>query len=265
MTHAFPKATLLFTRVALCGLLAAAACALFNFTPRPALATQGAQPTPTPPRFYVAINHIKPDMVTDYEAYLKNDSLPAFKKAGGKQWSTWTTSNLGESSEYIIVRPIDGLKEFDEPDHLTKALGAAGRQAVITKFRRMLVSRHAFIVRAMPELSIPPKTNDAPKLAVVYRTKIAPDRAQEFEELFKTYTLPWISKAAQKAYLMSKVGFGGDSNEYFGMFLLDSFTDMGKWGSSFPAGGSGMGQKRFGIVLSSETAVYRYVPELSIR
>ena len=52
---------------------------------------------------------------------------------------------------------------------------------------------------------------------------------------------------------------------YIGMFLVDSFTDMGKWMASFPTGGSGGGQKLAGIMLQQESAVYRYVPELSIR
>jgi len=245
--------------------LAAAAFALFDFTPRRALAIQTAQPSATPQRFQVTTTHVKPEMVDEYEAHLKNESLPLFKKAGGKQWSTWRTANLGESFEYVVVRPLASVAEFDEPNYVVKVLGEAGARAWIAKWRRMIASRHTFTVQALPELSIPPKTNDAPKLAVVYRTKIAPFRRQEYEEHFKTYSLPQFRKTDQQAFLMSRITFGGDSYEYIGMFLVDSFTGISKWLSSFANAGSGPGAKLAGIVVQQESAVYRYVPELSIR
>ncbi len=245
-----------------------AALALFNFIPTQTTAqtatAQTAQPTATPPRYTVRITHVKMGMTAEYEALVKNEMLPAFKKGGLKQSMTWRSSHLGESAEYLTLRPYDGVKQFDEPGQLTKALGEEAARALNRQWSLLVNDTRQFVVQMKPELSIPPKTNDAPKLAVVYRTKIAPFRTQEYEEHFKAHTLPWISKAQQKAYLMSKVTLGGDSNEYFGAFWVDTFTDMGKWLGSFPAGG-GAGQKLAGIVLHQESAVYRYVPELSLR
>ncbi len=268
MTHVIHPSILQYARVALLGLLLAA-LALFNFTLARTTAQTAtppaAQPTATPPRYTVRITHVKLGMNAEFEALIKNEMLPAFKKGGLKQSNTWTTASLGEGGEYITVRPLDGVKQFDEPNFLTKALGEEAARALNRKWSLLVNDTRQFIAQAKPELSIPPKTNEAPKLAVVYRIKVAPFRTREYEEHFKTHTLPWISKAAQKAYLMSRVGMGGDSNEYFGMFLVDSFTDMGKWMASFPAGGDGGGQKLAGIVLQQESAVYRYVPELSLR
>lgn len=48
------------------------------------------------------------------------------------------------------------------------------------------------------------------------------------------------------------------------MFWVDSFTDMSKWAASFAQAGSGPGARLAGIVVSQESAVYRFVPELSI-
>ena len=249
--------------------LTLAALTLFNFIPTQTkaqtTAAQTAQPAATPQRYTVRITHVKLGMNAEFEALIKNEMLPAFKKGGLKQSSTWRQTNLGEGSEYITVRPLDGLKQFDETGPLVKALGEEGASALTRKWSLMVNDTRQFIVQAKPELSILPKTNDAPKLAVVYRIRIAPFRTSEYEEVFKNFALPQFRKTEQKAFLMSRVGFGGDSNEYFGMFLVDSFTDMGKWSGSFANAGSGAGAKLAGIVVQQESAVYRYVPELSIR
>jgi hypothetical protein len=144
-------------------------------------------------------------------------------------------------------------------------LGAAGRQAYLTKWRRMLVSRHSFVVQLRPELSIPPKTNDAPKLAVMYRTKVAFGRGREYEDIFKNFTLPWLRQGEQcKALITGRVGMGGDSTEYYGAFWMDSYTDVSKWLASLGKATNDTGNKQMGIILQQESAVYRFVPELSL-
>ena len=269
MTHVIHQSTSQFTRAALLGLmLVAAAFALFSFTPRQTRAAQTAtaQPTATPPLYTVRVTHVKPGMEREYRQFMQNEMLPAYVKGGLKETATWATAQLGVGYEYVTVSPHSGLKRFDEPSALNKALGQEGARAMGLKWSQMVTDTRQFIVRARPELSIPPKTNEAPKLAVVYRVKIAPNRANEYEDIFKNFALPQFRKTAQKALLMSSVGFGGDSNEYICMFLVDSFTDMEKWTESFAqAGSSGAGAKLVGIVVSQESAVYRYVPELSIR
>ena len=250
--------------------LTLAALALFNFIPTQTTAAQTtaaqpAQPTATPPVYNVRITHVKPNMVRAFQELQKNEVLPALKKGGVKESSFWTTAQFGDSYEIVTIGPSSGLARFDEPSALTKALGEEGARALLEKWSQLVNDTRQFSLRLRPELSIPPKTNDAPKLAVVYRQKVAPNRANEYEEIFKNFALPQFRKTEQKAFLMGRVGFGGDSNEYIGMFMVDSFTDMNKWMASFANAGSGAGAKLAGIVTQQESAVYRYVPELSIR
>ena len=94
-----------------CAALTLAALTLFNFIPTQTTAqtatAQTAQPTATPPRYTVRITHVKMGMTAEYEALVKNEMLPAFKKGGLKQSMTWVTANLGEGGEYITLRPYD--------------------------------------------------------------------------------------------------------------------------------------------------------------
>lgn len=268
MTHVVHQSTLQFTRAALLGLLlTAAACTLFHFTTAPVTATQGAtaQPSPTRQVYNVRVTHVKPGMAAAFRELHQKEVLPALKKGGVKELSFWTTATYGEGYENVTVSPSEGLKRLDEPSALTRALGEEGARALTTKWGQLVTDTRQFSLQTRPELSIPPKTNDAPKLAVVYRSQIAPGRVNEYEEVFKNFTLPWLRKSEHKGFLLGRVGFGGDSNEYIGMFLLDSFTDMDKWVASFANAGSGPGAKLAGIMLHQESAVYRYVPEMSIR
>jgi hypothetical protein len=217
-------------------------------------------------RYWVTEVHVKPEMMTQYREFALNETLPAYQKAGYKQQSVWMTATLGEAFEYIYFRPIESLQQFDEPSFLVKALGEEGARKWFAKRGAMIVSSHSYIMQARPELSISPDPNAVPKLAFVSRASIAPGRSTEFENYVKNDVLPIVKKTNPKGHLVTKVTTGGDTEEYISATLLDSFADFEKWGTALAKEGYGnIVAKRAGIVMRRESAVYRYVPELSLR
>ena len=199
------------------------------------------------------------------EFYLK-ETLPAQQKAGVKQQSVWTTAAFGEAFEYVTIRPIEGLQEFDEPSPMTKALGEEGARKWAAKRATMIVSTRSYVMQARPEMSLAPDPNAVPKLAFVSRASIAPGRSTDFENYVKNDVLPIVKKTNPKGHLVTKVTTGGDTEAYISATLLDSFADFEKWGAALAKEGYGnIVAKRAGIVMRREMAVYRYVPELSIR
>lgn len=249
----------------LCALLMAAAFASSGFTQLQALATQSAQPAVTPQFVMVRETIVKPEMTDEYLAFTKSETLPAYKKAGVKQWAAYTTANFGEV-KYVFIRPVDDLKVFDETDTITKALGEEGRRAWLAKWRRLIISSSGYLIQSRPDLSILPKPGDTPKLGLLVRHKVALGRTAEFEALAKSDVLPILGKTNVKAFLMGKVALGGDANEYLSMTWFDSFEEIQKWATAAQQQGfSKIAPKEVGITLHRETAVYRYVPELSIR
>ena len=217
-------------------------------------------------RYLVIATRVKPEMMTQFREFYQKETLPAQQKAGLKQQSVWTTATLGEGFEYITIRPIEGLQEFDEPNLLTKALGEEGARKWGAKRGAMIVSSRSYIMQARPELSISPDPNAVPKLAFVSRASIAPGRSTEFENYVKNDVLPIVKKTNPKGHLVTKVTTGGDTEEYISATLLDSFADFEKWSAALVKEGYGnIVAKRAGIVMRREMAVYRYVPELSLR
>jgi len=247
----------------LCLLLIAATLTPFGFTQRQALA-QSAQPAATPQFFMVRETIVKPEMTEEYLAFTKNETLPAYKKAGVKQWAAWTTASFGEV-KYFFIKPVDALKEFDEADTITKALGEEGRRAWVAKWQRLIISSRGYLVQLRPDLSILPKPGDTPKLGLLVRHKVAVGRTAEFESLTKSDVLPLLGKTNVKAFLLGKVALGGDSNEYLSTTWFDSFEEIQKWATAAQLQGFGkIAPKEVGITLHRETTVYRYLPELSI-
>src|SRR4029079_5268463 len=129
-------------------------------------------------------------MMTQFREFYQKETLPAQQKGGVKQQSVWTTANLGEGFEYVSIRPIEGLQQFDEPNALTKALGEEGFRKWAAKRATMIVSSRSYIMQARPEMSFAPNPNEAPKLAFVVRQSIAPGRSIDYENYVKNDVLP---------------------------------------------------------------------------
>lgn len=217
-------------------------------------------------RFWVTETHVKPEMMTQFREFYLKETLPAQQKAGVKQQSVWTTAAFGDAFQYITIRPIEGLQEFDEPSPMTKALGEEGARKWAAKRATMIVSTRSYIMQARPEMSIAPNPNEVPKLVFVVRQSIAPGRSTDYENYIKNDVLPIVKKTNPKGFLFNKVTNGGDTEMYISATFQDSFAEQEKWSAALLKEGFGnVVAKRAGLVMHREMAVYRYVPELSLR
>ncbi len=231
-------------------------------------------PTPTPPAVppsqWLVITQIsvKPEMMAEFQNFMKNTTNPALKKGGIKWREVWqSTSFAGDAFEFVLVAPFDKFAEFDGPGPLEKALGAQGFAEWSAKAGTLVKSVHRYIVRTRPDLSGMSKAY-APKLAVVSSVSVANGRNQEFENYIKNDFAPVFAKAGYN-YLVSQTIFGGDANEYVTLAMRDSFTDIDKGPIPTQALGAEGAQKLFaklpaGAVTHMERTIMRLVPELSI-
>ncbi len=213
----------------------------------------------------VTEDNLKPGMSDAFQEFYRKETRPAYEKAGYKQVSVYTTATFGELGEFVTIRPIESEKHFDEPNFLVKALGEAGAKAWIARRAQLVASTRSFLMQSRPEMSLPAPPNQTAKLAFVFRQSVAPGRAADFESFIRNDALPIIKKAAPKGYFVAKVGIGGDTDEYHTVVLLDSFAEHEKWEQALVKEGYvQMAAKRAGIVMRRESAVYRYIPELSL-
>ena len=242
-------------------------------SPPDTTASSAAQATPSAAadqaprqRYWVTATRVKPEMMAQFREFYLKETLPAIQKAGTKQQSVWTTASLGEGFEYITIRPLESLQQFDEPSAVAKGLGEEGFRKWNAKRGTLIVSSRSYITQERPELGIAPNADYVPKLAFVTRNSVAPGHAADYENFVKNDVLPILKKANPKGFSIRKVGLGGDSDGYISAALLDSFADYEKWTAALTKEGYGnVAAKRAGIIMHREITVYRYVPELSLR
>jgi len=233
-----------------------------NPTPTP-------QAAPTPEFLSITVVSVKPDMMIEFQNFMKNTTNPALKKGGLKWREVWqNTTSAGDAFEYVLVSPVAKFADFDGPGALEKGLGAQGYPAWQTKAGSLVNSVRRFIIRTRPDLSFAAQRTGAPKLAVVHFVHVAPNRNDDYENFLKNDFVP-VMKQAGVTYLVSQTIFGGNANEYITLTMRDSFADLDKGPVPVQALGQEAAQKLMqkvpaGAVVNLERSITRFVPELSI-
>jgi hypothetical protein len=235
----------------------------------------GQNPTPTPqaaatPEFVsITVVSVKPDMMVEFQNFMKNTTNPALKKGGLKWREVWqNTGAAGDAFEYVLVTPVAKLADFDGPGALEKGLGPQGLTAWQTKASSLVNSVRRFIIRTRPDLSFAAQRTGAPKLAVLHFVHVAPGRNGDYENYLTNDFVPAM-KQAGVTYLVSQTIFGGNGNEYITLTMRDSFADLDKGPvlvqALGPEGAQKLTQKMpAGAVVHLERSIARFVPDLSI-
>jgi len=232
-------------------------------------------PTPTPqaapPSQWLTITqvNVKPEMMVEFQNFMKNTTNPALKKGGVKWREVWQSTNYaGDAFEFVIVTSFDKFADFDGPSPLEKALGTQGFADWSAKAGSLVKSVHRYIIRTRPDLGVMSKGYTTPKLAVVSSVHVANGRNQDFENYIKNDYAPVMAKGGA-TYLVSQTIFGGDANEYVTLTPRDSFAEIDKGPVPVQVLGAEGAQKLFaklpaGAVTLIERSIVRFVPELSI-
>lgn len=232
-------------------------------------------PTPTPPTappsmwLIITEVNVKPEMMAEFQNFMKNTTNPALKKGGVKWREVWQSTNYaGDAFEFVIVTQFDKFAEFDSPSALEKALGAQGFADWQAKAGSLVKSVHRYIIRTRPDLGVMGKAYVAPKLAIVSTFHVANGRNQDFENYIKNDLAPVFAKAGA-TYLVSQALFGGDGNQYVTLTMRNSFADIDKGPIPVQVLGREGAEALFaklpaGTVTHVERTIMRLVPELSI-
>jgi hypothetical protein len=233
-------------------------------------------PTPTPQAkppasafLSITVVKVKPEMAVEFQNYMKNTTNPALRKGGLKWRDVWqSTLASGDSSEFVIVTPVDKFADFDGPGPMQKALGSEGFAAWLAKASSFIRDVRRYIIRTRPDLSTMGKRTGPPKLAVVSSVHVATGRNEDFENYAKNEFVPVMAKAGA-TYLVSQTIFGGDANEYVTLTLRENFAEIDKGPIPIQVLGEEGAKKLFeklpaGTVTHIERSISRFMPELSI-
>lgn len=102
---------------------------------------------------HVTMLHLAPGKAGEFTQFMKDDYLPAMRKADVA--NVWLSRPIfgGDLSDRVMVRPLHKLAELDGGPILTKALGAEVARQVNAKQSGIVESTHYAVVRVRPDLS----------------------------------------------------------------------------------------------------------------
>jgi hypothetical protein len=126
---------------------------------------QTSEPAP-----YAVVTSMRlvPGKSTEFDAWMKDEYMPAMKKAELKNFWVSQTVFGGDPNERVTVRPMKAMSEIDAGPLTIKALGAEGARKLMSRSAGIVESVQFRIVRYRPELSYE-LSSQAPQKAVAER------------------------------------------------------------------------------------------------
>jgi hypothetical protein len=230
----------------------------------------GAAAQQAPQRTSVQVVQVKPDMVGTYQDLIKNELIPALKKAGiAYRWTFANGPVGGQGFTFTAVQPVTSFAQYDQPAPFVRAMGEAGAANYNAKLRATLVSTHTYIQTLRQDLSIQSNSPTAPPLAQVQTIQVAPGKNAEFTSIMTTDFLPNYKKAGVKDFWVFAVNFGAPGGQLVMVRGLSKYADLDvtpgllqRAGVS-PEAAQKINERRGAISSLIDNAVVRFVPDLS--
>lgn len=110
------------------------------------------QPSGPPDLIRVARSRIRPDKVTEFEAIVKNELLPAHRKAGSKSFNVRRVRFGGPTNDYYLSTRLTGWADIAN-NPIRKAMGEEAYQQMVAKLIAITLQRELNVYRFRPDLS----------------------------------------------------------------------------------------------------------------
>jgi len=255
--------------VILIGLVGVYVLSAGQAAPKGAATAQGAPAdTSKMPLVNVTIVQVKPELLTEWQDFQKNETIPMLQKAGVKQRNAASTV-IGPAFQYAFLTPVTNFAERDGDSPVVKALGQDGARAYGQKLRRFIASQRTYAVRLRTDLMYQPDPNAQLPLAVVSQYSLVPGHAADFENYITADMMAAHKQLKTGGFTVYQPLFGGDGNGFVVVAWMSNFADLDQGPAIRRAFGAARAaaiqQKLAGIVAHVERTVSHFAPELSFK
>jgi hypothetical protein len=252
------------------GVMSVADVATQQASPKPTQAPAAAATPPATPTFIrLAVVEIRPDMVADYVAMQKSETMPALQKAGVPYRHAWRTGQFGTGFTVAYLSPIKSFAMLDEPNPVVRALGEEGARQHGAKMAKFIMSSRTYALRERPDLGLRTEGTPMAKLGVLASVEVVAGRMTEWETILKNEWTPALKKAGVANYHVSQVVFGGSAGQYFTFTPIENYAQLDKGHpitqSIGEAGMNRIMMKMGPSTRSVERTIIRFDEELSFR
>ncbi len=208
---------------------------------------------------------VKPDRIGDFQAELKEVHALMKKDNSTRYSSVWLS--LTGPREYAIVSYYNKWSELDAgADSATKE-DAADLARLQTRMIDCASSWRRTIDEIQPDLSLPQKSTEMPKLVRVLTTLVRPEKYQDYLDLVKSEVLPAAKKSELTTYQFAETRYGAPNTQVTSVIAMDKWADLdGLIGIEKALGKDGyhaLVTKVRPLIVQAEVNEYRFQPELS--
>lgn len=231
-----------------------------------------SQTTPAPPpvRIRVQVTQVKPDMAQQWQDLIRTEAIPAQKKAGVAWRHTWADGGpFGEAGTFITVQPIANFAQFDQPNAISRALGADAYAKYQAKLTQTIVSSRAWIEQLQPNDTIDSRSATPPALIVVQTLQTLPGKGAELSELWRTEYLPRYQKAGVRDVWVYTSTYGAPMGQVTIVRPIAKYAELDQQpgllqrGGLSPEAAQQVNARRAALISGASTKVLRYLPDLS--
>jgi len=207
---------------------------------------------------------VKPDRVGDFQAGVKEYSA-ILKKANSERWSTWWVSLTGPR-EYALVQYHAKWAELDVTQDPKLKDVAADVARIMARLLQCSEGSDRIIEQVQHDLGLP-MSQETPKMVRVIRTRVRPEKVNDYMALVKSDLLPAITKSGAKLFVVARTRYGGPSSEFSSAVGINSWADLdGPPPVVRAMGEEGYRQflaKLMPLVTETEYRMYQFLPDLS--
>jgi len=214
----------------------------------------------------VTFYRVKPDRTADFQGAIKEYNAILQKAGSDRYYTTW--QSLTGAFHYARVLYHSKWGELDTPaaQDLKLKEQAADLQRIGNRIIQCTESTDRIIEEVLPELSLP-QTNDIPNFVRTLRSRVRPDKVNDYMALVKAEILPAAKKSGLKEYSVAQTRYGAPSTEFLTVVGLNKWADLdepfGVPKALGPDGYQKLLSKIRPLLVESEYNVYRFQRDLS--
>ena len=201
---------------------------------------------------------VKPDKMEAFRALHRDVFMPG-EQAGGQPWRLAYWSELGNTYQFTLVTPVEDMSFLNESG------GVPGGEAARDVFTNAVDSRHSFLIRSRPDMSLAPV--DQGNFNIIYRFQLKdPSMAPQFVQLWNTRVLDAFRRSGVEGTQMFQVTQGGRIGDLRSVTPVDNFSGQGNgnpFGGLGPEAAGQLNRDMWQYLSEMELTVNRIDKELS--
>lgn len=144
-------------------------------------------------RLLMTVWRLKPEMIDEWLTLQERDVVPALRRAGVAERTTYRTL-VGETDEFVSVRPLPTFAEFNGPGPLERALGAEKAADLRARLAACATSIHRRIENRRDDFYLDP--GDAEAL-FYSRYRAMPGRSADYMIFIRDEMYPVMRQAQE--------------------------------------------------------------------